>query len=348
MTRTAAVVGGGIGGLAAAIGLQAAGWDVVVHERADALPDKGTGLGIWPDALDALDRLGLGARAREVGLAQVNGTIRRPDGSRIGILDVESMREPVHLLTRPELLGLLAEGLKPGVIRFGSNMTDLDTLRAEHDVVVGADGIRSGVRTALLGSRHTLKYAGGVVWRGAADITVPAGGETWGRGRKFGITPQSGGTTNFYAVLYGPPELGAHGGLEILPELFGDWHDPVPAVLAAIDPSTVLRHELHYLGPPLPSYVHGNVALLGDAAHAMTPDLGQGACQALIDGLVLAECLAAQEDPRAGLAAYDARRRRPSQRVAAMARRVGGLTAWRWTGLRDLVAKVALKAGPPS
>ncbi|MBB6037041.1 FAD-dependent monooxygenase [Phytomonospora endophytica] len=346
MTKTAAVVGGGIGGLAAAIGLQGAGWDVVVHERAEALPDRGTGLGIWPEALDALDRLGLGERARAVGFRQVNGTIRRPDGSKIGILDVEKMREPVHLLTRPELLGLLAEGLAPGVVRFGSHVTDLDALRASHDVVIGADGIRSAVRTALLGPAHTLKYAGGVVWRGAADIAVPAGGETWGKGAKFGVTPQSGGTTNFYGVLYGPaaelPE-----GLDTLRDTFGAWHDPIPAVIAAIDASTVLRHELHYLDSPLPSYVRGNVALLGDAAHAMTPDLGQGACQALIDGLVLAECLAAQADVSTGLAEYDRRRRRPSQRVAAMARRVGRLTAMRWTGVRNTMAKAALAFGPP-
>lgn len=346
MTKTAAVVGGSIGGLAAAIGLQRAGWHVVVHERSDALPDKGTGLGIWPDALDALDRLGLGERARRDGLAQVNGTVRRPDGSRIGTLDVEGMREPVHLLTRPELLNLLADGLGPGVVRFGSRVTDVAALRGEYDVVVAADGIRSGVRASLFGEKYALRYAGGVVWRGASDFEVPAGGETWGKGAKFGVTPQSGGTTNFYAVLYGPagsaPET-----LETLWEVFGDWHDPILAVLDHIDPSTVLRHELHYLDPPLPSYVHGNVALLGDAAHAMTPDLGQGACQALIDGLILAECLAAHDDPADGLADYDRRRRRPSQRVAAMARRVGRLTSMRWTGMRDTVAKALLAFGPP-
>lgn len=352
MRKKAAVVGGGIGGLAAAIGLRAAGWKVTVFERGTHLPETGTGLGMWSSALRALDRLGLGEQARKVGRPQASGAIRRPDGSRIATLDMERLRrrhgEPVYLLSRPALLGLLHDALPPDVVHFGHTVDDPGPLREGYDVVIGADGINSGVRRALFGDRHRLRYTGMTVWRGVADLDTETGGETWGVGRKFGITPEEPGRTNWYAVLAAPEgytptdpdvvELRRH---------FGSWHDPIPAILDRYATSRVIRHDIYYLDPPLPSYVDGTVALLGDAAHAMTPDLGQGACQALIDGVTLADCLATGDVP-AGLREYDRLRRRPTQRLAAMSTRASRLSqVRRFTAVRDVAVRLALAFGPP-
>ncbi|KOX13717.1 2-polyprenyl-6-methoxyphenol hydroxylase [Saccharothrix sp. NRRL B-16348] len=319
--RRAAVIGGGVGGLAAAVGLRRHGWEVDVFERSAALPDVGTGLGIWPDAVAALDRLGLGDAARRVGRRQSDGVVRKPDGTVIGTIGASS----VHLLTRPALLGVLAGALPDGVVRFGTaaGLADCDG----YDVVVGADGIHSAVRGELFDA--TVRRSGAIGWRGTVDVPVDAGGETWGRGGKFGLTPQADGRTNWYAM-----------GSDL--SLFADWHDPIPRVLAAA--TDVLRHELLHLSP-LPSYVSGKVALIGDAAHAMTPDLGQGACQAIIDGVVLAECLAG--DVEAGLRSYDARRRRVTRRLAARSLQLNRLARMRrFTGLRDLGLRVALALAP--
>ncbi|WP_166388627.1 FAD-dependent monooxygenase [Catellatospora methionotrophica] len=353
MTRTAAVVGGGIGGLATAIGLRAAGWQVGVYERSDTLPATGTGLGIWPSALRALDEIGVGAAVRAAGLPQRNGAIRRPDGSRIVTLDMDQVREkhgePVHLVSRPALLGVLSSALPGGVLSFGSPVGDITALRRDHDVVVAADGIGSRIRTALFGDRHGLRYAGATVWRGTADLDVATGGETWGVGARFGITPQGPGRTNWYAVLTAPE--GYRPALDDADELrrvFGGWHDPIPAVLDRYATSQVIRHDLHHVAPALPSYTVGNVALLGDAAHAMTPDLGQGACQAIIDGVTLARCLSGGE-VAAGLRAYDRERRRPTQRLAATSLLVNRMSqARRFLALRDGVLRLALSLGPPA
>lgn len=154
--------------------------------------------------------------------------------------------------------------------------------------------------------------------------------------------------TNWYAAVaapagYRPPE----GDLVALRRWFGDWHDPLPAVLERIEAGGVLHHDVFFL-PALPSYVRGRLVLLGDAAHAMTPDLGQGACQALIDAVVLAEALAAAPDVVSALARYDGMRRGPTRRMAAMAVRAGRLAqVRRGTGVRDAALRLALAFGPP-
>jgi 2-polyprenyl-6-methoxyphenol hydroxylase-like FAD-dependent oxidoreductase len=162
---------------------------------------------------------------------------------------------------------------------------------------------------------------------------------------KFGMTPQEPGRTNWYAVRtapegYRPPE-------GELRRLFGTWHHPVPQILDRIELDGALRHDLHYLAP-LPSFVRGNIALLGDAAHAMTPELGQGACQAMIDGVALGEAIAGDGDVPSALRRYDRARRRPAQRLAAMSLRVSKLTQMRrLLPLRDTIARAALAFGPP-
>ncbi|GGQ00092.1 FAD-dependent monooxygenase [Streptosporangium pseudovulgare] len=174
------------------------------------------------------------------------------------------------------------------------------------DLVVAADGIRSPIRTALFPDHPGPSYAGVTSWR----LLVPGGGrpgrtfESWGEGRVFGVMPLAGGTAYCYATdtvpAGGDPGDGESRRAELL-RLFGGWHDPIPALLEAAPPELVLRNDVHHLATPLPAMHLGRVALLGDAAHAMTPNMGQGACQAIEDAVVLAH-VAGDGDGPAGAA----------------------------------------------
>ncbi|WP_411102676.1 FAD-dependent oxidoreductase [Streptomyces sp. cmx-4-9] len=348
----AVVVGAGVGGLAVAVGLRRAGWEVAVLERRSALDGYGTAFGIHPTAQAALDRLGLGDALRARAVPYRAARIRRPDGTVLAALPLERIERkagrPELLISRPYLMDILLNGPDgPGGagIAYGQHLTDPAALDA--DLVVGADGINSAVRTACFGHRSRPRGLGTVAWIGTAGFEAGRYGETWGAGRFFGTTPVEPGRTNWYATLPGPfPASSTTGPAEQLRAAFAGWHDPIPRILAEGDPAEWIRYELRHLYPALPAFTAaGRVALVGDAAHAMTPHLGQGACTALLDAEALTRAVAAAGPERlpAALRAYDAERRRSAQRVAFASRTLHRFMTGRRPALRD--ALVALLPG---
>ncbi|WP_115789758.1 FAD-dependent monooxygenase [Arthrobacter silvisoli] len=323
MKGSAVIVGAGIAGLAAAGSLTAGGWDVEVRERHAGLSTAGTLLGIWPKAWAALQRLGVTGGLDTVDVT--SGEILRPDGRVMAAL---TLPEGSHGVARMSLLEALLAALPDGTVRWGipvNSPAELADLRAGADVVVAADGVHSAVRAASLpGSR--LRDAGVVAFRGVAPIESAGASETWGQGLIFGRASFPGGGSNWYAGVQA--RLAGDRGdepLAILRRLYRDWHPAVHEVLGAITPEQIDRRRIEDLAP-LASYVTGNTALVGDAAHAMAPHLGRGGCEALVDGLALADALLAASSVTEGLAQYDAARRRTTQRAVAGSRLMNRLT----------------------
>lgn len=342
MGNTAVVVGGGIGGLAAAIGLRRIGWEVKVVERAPILQDAGAGISLAANGLRALDELGVGAAVRDTSRGQYSGGTRTPAGGWLARMDGAALEQavgtPIMGIPRSTLHRLLREALPaealligseadsvrqtgPGTVRVDSGETVLDA-----DLVVAADGIGSKVRRLLFPAHPGPVYSGSTVLRAITEQAVELRTDfelTWGQGAEIGHIAFRDGRAEWHAVLNLPAGTRFADPLAELRRRFRNWHDPIPALFDATRPDAVLHHDINELRTPLRSYTVGRIALLGDAAHAMTPNLGQGACQALEDAVTLAASLATEPSVEAALACYDAERRPRSQAVARAARQAG-------------------------
>ncbi|MGJ6967080.1 FAD-dependent monooxygenase [Streptosporangium sp. G11] len=359
--RTAVIVGGGIGGLAVAVALRRRGWRVEVCERATEFTEIGAGLSLWPNALRALAALGLGDRVRELGAVEAGGGVRDRAGRWLARTDNAEIERrfgmPLVVVHRADLVRTLVEALPGKTLRPATTVTgiheDGDTVVAEHDrgslradVVVGADGLRSTARSLGWPGARPPRYAGYTAWRMITEplpAPLASGAANWGRGERFGYTSMPGDRVYCFATATVPAGgAGPDGEWAELRRRFGKWAEPIPTLLDAVPEADVLRHDIYDL-PPLPGYVGGRVALLGDAAHAMTPNLGQGACQALEDAVVLASCLDRAPDIASGLACYDRRRRSRTQDVVRRSARLGAVGQWSWppaAGARDLAARL--------
>ncbi|MBT2505908.1 FAD-dependent monooxygenase [Streptomyces sp. ISL-98] len=342
MGGSAVVVGGGIGGLAAAIGLRLVGWEVTVVERAAALADVGAGISLHANGLRALDVLGVGEAVRAAARPQYTGGTRTPGGGRLARLDGAALERelgtPIVGIPRAVLHRLLREALPPECLAVGSEVQSVDNsdpgrvrvcLRGgalDADLAVAADGVGSRLRAQLFPGHPGPVYSGSTVLRAITEQPVALRTDfelTWGKGAEFGHIAFADGRAEWHAVLNSPPGVRHADALAVMRRRFGDWHDPIPALLAATRSEAVLHHDIHELATPLPAFAAGRIVLLGDAAHAMTPNLGQGACQALEDAATLTAAIATEPTVESALTRYDAERRPRSQSVARAARQAG-------------------------
>lgn len=331
-TRSAIVVGAGIGGLTAAVALRRAGIDVTLCERAPELRAAGFGLSVQSNAMNALRTLdiGLDEELLRVGSRATAFSFRAADGGPLRRIELapidDSLGAPSVVLARKDLHDVLLRAAGSDLrVEVGAeaqrfercddgvllHLADGRSLQA--DVLIGADGINSAVRAQLHGADDP-RPGGLVCWLALAPFhpAFLAEGESvhfWGRGMRFGVHDIGHGSIYWWGTMSTAPDLAANWpyGKDDLLRRFRRWIPDINEIIIATTGSDILA--LPALDrPPLPWWGRGPVTLLGDAAHPMLPSLGQGANAAIEDAVVLAHALAVHSDPHAALRAYERRR----------------------------------------
>ena len=327
------VVGGGIGGMTAAVALAQAGFAVTLLEAAPAFGDIGAGVTLSPNAMKGLDHIGVCEAVASAGIEPSRQRIQHwQDGRTLVPMERASAREkygaPYVTIHRADLHSILVEAANEAGVQLmtdaavvstpGTSVTLHDGRRIEGDAVIGADGLKSVIRQRF--EAAPAHFTGHVAWRGLvpvdaglADLIAPPGIHI-GPGRMVTRYPVRGGAflnMVFFARQDGWTEDGwqipASG--DDLARTFDGWCDEVQRMIAAAGQGPLFKWAINARSPLLDWTIDGNVALLGDAAHAMTPFLGHGAACAIEDAVVLARALEASDSISEGLARYVAARK---------------------------------------
>jgi 2-polyprenyl-6-methoxyphenol hydroxylase-like FAD-dependent oxidoreductase len=328
------------------VALRRVGWRVTVLERAAMFGEIGAGITLLSNGLRCLDAIGLGEAVRGSGLPMLALGMRTATGRWLSRIDGDGSNLEARMGTttltihRAELHRILRDALPAEALIAGVATTSIiggvdggpAEVRFRHrdrdavlhaDLVVGADGVHSWVRAQRWSDAPTPVYSGSTTWRA---ITTPSSAAvtemslSWGQGTEFGVMPIVDGRIYWYAAANADEAQRNPDELSELRRRFGTWHEPIPTVLAHTPPKAVLRHDIYRL-PKLDSYYRGSVVLLGDAAHAMTPNLGQGGGQALEDAIVLAAAVSRASNVATALSHYDHERRPRTQAMSLAATR---------------------------
>ncbi|MEY9848514.1 2-polyprenyl-6-methoxyphenol hydroxylase-like FAD-dependent oxidoreductase [Streptacidiphilus sp. BW17] len=369
MARKVLIAGGGLGGIATALALQQQGIDSVVFERAPQLRDGGAGLHIFTNGMLALAHLGVADQVAKIAPAQDVCHFATSTGRVIGEYPVgqfvERYGQPTVAISRSDLHGILREAVTARIVTGaevsgytehadGVTVRFADGTSEDGDLLVGADGVRSAVRSQLLGPQPP-DYTGYIAWRGHAKMSAeefqPGSFRAlFGPGVRFTYYDIAPGVVHWMSVANGPAGERDEGTpeqtLDMLRARHAGWTAPVERILDATVPESIIRGDVVDRKPDA-VWGRGRVTLLGDAAHAMSFNIGQGACLAIEDALELADQLAAPgATVTQALRAYEAERQQRTAPMQELAHRIGVIGSLQnpaaiW--LRDRVMKLGWK-----
>jgi 2-polyprenyl-6-methoxyphenol hydroxylase-like FAD-dependent oxidoreductase len=323
------IIGGGIAGLTTALALNKLGFDCKVFERAKQLNEVGAGIWVQPNALKVLDWLGLGELVRESGtlLNQVDITNAQliPFKKTKQEVVQDEKGNKIVAIHRATLQKILFEAIPEGIVNLGYEFNSLEQNENQvkisfvdkvvmSDLLIGADGINSKVRNGIF-SQTSKRFSGQTCWRGISDISLPhqfqkAGIESWGKRIRFGFSQVTESQVYWFAVK-NAPQNGTDDLNTIKEELKNYYSDFSPLVLNIIEHTKsekIIRSDIFDL-KRLEKWHKDKVVLVGDAAHATTPNMGQGAGQGIEDAYYLAKILAKHDQIEQATSLFESARR---------------------------------------
>jgi len=301
------IIGGGIGGLMTAIALQKKGYKIRVFEQAETIKPVGAGIVLANNAMQVCEHLGLRETIEKAGNRISSMNVTRADLRPLSAFDLKYFDEKYEVFNvaihRADLQGILVDALQNSELFLAKALSGIrpkgdgfllnfeDGTEVESQALIGADGIHSVVRRELF-DENTIRDAGQVCWRGVAKFELPPKyqhelNEAWGNGSRFGFTRINSDTIYWFAVLNDDQSEASS---QNLSDYYTNYHPLVQEMLKATPVSVIHEARLTDL-KPMSAWVKKNVGLVGDAAHATTPNMGQGACQSIEDAYILAECV---------------------------------------------------------
>jgi 2-polyprenyl-6-methoxyphenol hydroxylase-like FAD-dependent oxidoreductase len=363
-----AVVGAGIGGLTTAIAMQKKGFNVTVFESAPSLKPLGAGLALAANAINGFSEIGIADDVLNAGSLLKKLMIKDDSGRVLAETDSEKVSKKYNTVNnftihRADLHEVLLQRFS-GNIHLGKGCVDFihtsggvklifeDGSSHETDYVVAGDGVHSIFRQKLL-PESKPRYAGYTCWRAVIDrvpssVDMQVTSETWGRGSRFGIAPLNNGRLYWFACINAKENDAVMRSWRVRDLLnhFGNFHAPVPGILEHTRDEQLIWNDIIDV-KPISKFAFGRIILIGDAAHATTPNMGQGACLAVEDAVILANTIANTQSVESAFVAFEQKRIKRTTAVVNDSWKLGRIAQWDNPFLIKL-RNLLLRLTPPS
>lgn len=336
------IIGGGIAGLTTAIALNQRGFKTEIFEAAPEIKGVGAGLALAANAMRGFDQLGLMKEVVDLGRILPSFSILDQKGKVVTTADSGAISQKWgidnFLIHRADLHNFLMSKIDSKLIHTGKRSVSFQYVHDKIEIIfadatvhltdylIVADGIHSVIRSQLL-PEVDPRYAGYTCWRAVIENTeldIVESSETWGRKGRFGIAPLSNNLLYWFACINAPekdPRMKAFT-VSDLKDVFNDYHHPIPDILDKTSDAQLLWNDILDL-QPLDRYAFDRILLLGDAGHATTPNMGQGACQAIEDAVILGEEMTRAINPQVAFQAFEKRRLKRTHYITKMSWQVG-------------------------
>lgn len=360
------IIGAGIGGLTTAIALEQKGFEVEIFESFPEMKRMGAGIVLANNAMKVYERLGLkeiifqnsqhisSLKIVDQNLEVLSKINLKPFEEKLGVHYVG-----IH---RGTLQQILIEQLKTTQLHLGKKLQHLIEVNDEIQLffedssshsthcLLGADGIHSKVRQHYF-EKTVVRDAYQVCWRGVTKFDLPKKfsneiNEAWGKGTRFGIVPLANGEVYWFAVARYKKDFRKEFKIEDLEEIYKDYHPIVGEIISKTSKENILTNEINDL-KPLKNWFSKNMCLIGDAAHATTPNMGQGACQAIEDALAIAICLEGEKDLQRAFSKFQKIRMKKANGVINQSWQIGKMAHWE-NGIGRSLRNFILKMTPES